>query len=143
MKTTVYANQDWQHIGKVPEPGNIYPEGKWAMGDGKECDAQGRFLPNFYSHPIHWQKEGYPYCGPGAYEGQLIYRNGVDGEPKPLTDPTHFMGTEDLWMRMNDGGLHDNSGSLNLRFASQALSDAKRKQSGPTNSYGDPLGTKY
>ncbi|WP_280300273.1 hypothetical protein [Nocardia abscessus] len=149
MKTEVYANKDWQHVGKVPEAGNIYADGMWCFNVGdrtaRTCDADGKSgRGNYYPLKIDEGDQSYPYSGKNARVGQLIFRVGEKGMPEAFDMRRgSFEGGEDLWMRINDSGLDDNDGCLTLRFASAADSRDYDAQFAATNSYGDPIGTQY
>ena len=60
----------------------------------------------------------YPYSGPGARYGQLIYKWGENGTPLPAwhSEELGKENTGDLFLRMNDKGdtMHDNSGLITV-----------------------------
>jgi hypothetical protein len=147
METKVYANKDWQNIGKIPEAGRLYAEGRWCFNvkerDTHTCNCEGDGAGP-YVNKISQGDQRYPYSGDGAKVGQLVFRVGKTGMPEALGLRGEFGGGEEVWMRINDdSGLADNDGYLTLRFVSAAQSSAVGQRMTPTNSYGDPIGTQY
>jgi hypothetical protein len=156
MESKVYANKDWQHIGKVPEAGRLYADGNWCFNTrertARTCTSSGygALTTNYYIMHIRKGDQNYPYSGHNqndARVGQLIVRVGERGLPEALETHNEFEGGEDLWMRINDGNgpddLADNDGYLTLRFVSAADSAETKDRMKPTNSYGHPIGTQY
>ncbi|WP_174186248.1 hypothetical protein [Nocardia barduliensis] len=150
METEIHANKGWQHIGKIPEAGNLYADGSWSFnsnsGEACTCKSDGTGLQgNYYVQEIRKGDPKYPYSGDEARVGQVIYRVGEQGLPEALDLRRHFAGGEDVWMRINDldSGLGDNKGSLKLRFCSARESAEYNQRMTLTNSYGDPIGTRY
>lgn len=148
METKVYANKGWQHIGKVPEAGNLYAEGEWCFNtnerQARTCNSKGSGSSgNYFIIDIGKDDSRYPYSGDRAKVGQLIFRVGEHGSPEAMDIRGEFSGGEDLWMTINDTENEDNDGFLTLRFVSAAASQANGNRMKPTNSYGDPIGTQY
>lgn len=147
MESKVYANQGWQHIGRIPSAGRLYADGMWCFNTNerraRSCDSNGLSnTGNYYIFKVEGDKN-FPYHGHHAKCGQALIRVGENGSVESLEYNAYFQGGEDLWMRINDNGTEDNDGVLNLRFVSKAESDAAGNRMEPKNSYGDPLGTQY
>jgi hypothetical protein len=141
MEARVYANKSWQHIGKVTEDGKIYAEGEWCFRDNQRadrtCNASGRSdsKGNYWPTPVS-DDDGCPYKGPDAKVGQLVMKDGENGDPQGY-DQVGFQVTKgmDVWMTINDDYFDNNDGYLDLRFVSKSdswntgqriLSDAEK-----------------
>jgi hypothetical protein len=147
MESKVYANQDWQYIGRIPSAGRLFADGMWCFNvnerTARSCNSNGQGnTGNYYIIKVEGDMS-FPYYGHHAKCGQALIRVGDNGSVESLEYNSYFQGGEDLWMRINDSGTADNDGALDLRFVSKAESDANGQRMEPKNSYGDPLGTQY
>ncbi|WP_434570851.1 hypothetical protein [Pseudomonas sp. Z3-8] len=151
MKTKVYANLEWQHIGTVTEAGNLYADGEWCFNTkeraARTCNSIGRGRSgNYYIIKINKGDNRYPYTGDNAVVGQLLVRVGEQGMPVPLDEVgrLHVEAGWDLWLRINDDfGVSDNDGELSLRIVTPKMAEYDPARTNATNSYGDPIGTQY
>lgn len=151
MKTKVYANLEWQHIGTVEEAGNLYADGEWCFNTkeraARTCNSIGRGRNGNYNiTKITKDDNRYPYTGDNAVVGQLLVRVGEQGMPVPLDEVgrLHVEAGWDLWLRINDDfGLSDNDGELSLRIVTPKMAEYVPARTDAKNSFGDPIGTQY
>ncbi|MHC8391561.1 hypothetical protein ACYZTM_26810 [Pseudomonas sp. MDT2-39-1] len=119
MDLNVYANQDWQSFGTVREDGNLYADGLWNFNKddrGRKCGANGN-----NSSGLYYVMNADPSCPfPSGRMGQLVMRSGntVTGYENYFS----LKAGQIFELRINDGGLNDNEGSLLLRFVPSSVS---------------------
>lgn len=97
-------NAQWRHAGQSPLPLISY-------------GAEGE-----NTYPIALGDTNYPYNGPGAYRGQLIFKFGESGTPQPVWNENCNKSMDDkgkLFLRINcpDDNLTENSGSLDVEVS--------------------------
>ncbi|WPN55371.1 hypothetical protein [Pseudomonas sp. P9_31] len=118
----VYADKDWQSFGTVKEDGNLYADGTWNFNTndrGRVCQATGTnsTVGNYYTIKAD------PSCPfPSGNLGQLVMKSGntVTGYGICFA----LKAGQSLELRINDGDISDNAGSLQLRFVPSSVSQA-------------------
>lgn len=88
MKSSVYANQDWQYIGRISSPGRLYADGTWCFNvnerTARSCNSIGQGnTGNYYIIKVEGDKS-FPYFGHHAKCGQAVIRIGNNGSVESL-----------------------------------------------------------
>ncbi|WP_419735258.1 hypothetical protein [Pseudomonas sp. COR18] len=87
------------------------PKDRWAFSKTDHCDAGG--------DPGRIPPGNFPYTGPGARIGQLLYKFGASGESRPIYNEGYantLNDTGSLFLRINtpDNELRNNSGEMKI-----------------------------